>query len=103
MTAAHTTLPAAISEFQQSHADLHARYVGRPFDDAYRREIERMESELDAAVRSAPPVTDHRDALVLIDLEIMLFKEHEGEAPEGIHRTRLAGLEAVRAFLQFAG
>jgi hypothetical protein len=96
------TLSLAVVNFQDSHAALHRRYVGRPFDDAYRREIERLYAALDAAIRTAPPVSSMEQAASLLALEVMLFKEFEGDSPEGIHGTRLVGLEAVEKFIQVA-
>ncbi|WP_376959614.1 hypothetical protein ABNQ39_06830 [Azospirillum sp. A26] len=97
------TLAADVAKFQSEYASLHERYVGYRFDAAYRREIERLYAELDMAVRSAPVIASAGEAASLIDLEIMLFREFEGEAPVGIHATRRAGLEAVGAFLRAAG
>jgi len=99
----NTALSAAIADFQRAYAELHRRYVGYRYDAAYRREIERLHAELDKAVQAAPPLTSLQDAASLIGLECMLFAEYEGESPVGIHATRLAGLEAVRAFLTQSG
>jgi len=96
------TLAADIAKFQNEYASLHERYVGYRFDAAYRREIDRLYAELGTAVRSAPTIASAGEAASLIELEIMLFREFEGDNPEGIHSTRLNGLEAVGTFLRSA-
>lgn len=93
------TLAEGVAKFLADHEALHQRYVGYRFDAAYRREIERLESELGAAVQNAPAITSMQEAASLLAMECMLFREFEGEKPEGIHATRLMGLEAVRSFL----
>ncbi|WP_434619136.1 hypothetical protein [Azospirillum sp. B2RO_4] len=89
---------AAIAAYVQQSDELHAAYVGRPYDAASTAKIEQLNAELDAAITAALPITDAADAAVLIELEAKLFREFEGDSPEGIHRTRLTILEAARDY-----
>lgn len=94
------TLVEGVAKFLADYAALHQRYVGHRFDAAYRQEIEWMQDALGECLRISVPVVSMEEAATLISLERMLFREFEGEKPEGIHATRLIGLEAVRAFLR---
>ncbi|MBP2302496.1 hypothetical protein [Azospirillum picis] len=94
---------AAIAVYVQQSDELHAAYVGRPYDSVSTAKIDQLHADLDAALTAALPITDAAEAAALIELEVKLFREFEGDAPDGIHLTRLTILEEARDFLRRYG